>query len=81
MYWNDAGVVSGLGSIKININMRCIEIIYDMSGMSLYGININMRCIEIIFGNLTIWGGARLTLTWDVLKYFHQYEYKTSHCD
>ena len=35
--------------VKININMRCIEItIYDPYDLECSLININMRCIEII---------------------------------
>ena len=53
---------------KININMRCIEILVTTPFICFhFAININMRCIEIaIYPEFRAY--PRLTLTWDVLK-------------
>ena len=56
---------------RININMRCIEIGWrHCSWHNRMQININMRCIEIGKWKDCWDCGKRLTLTWDVLKYF-----------
>ena len=50
--------------LKININMRCIEIsIISTSKIVNTEININMRCIEILFGGYGVLAGRGLTLT------------------
>ena len=50
--------------IKININMRCIEILFGEYG-ALAGreININMRCIEMLNDDFKRRYVKRLTLT------------------
>ena len=45
--------MGGIG-LKININMRCIEIAVIKPGREIfYEININMRCIEIVTVSLS----------------------------
>ena len=70
MYWNTLFNVWGAALSKININMRCIEILPEQDYTKiLIQININMRCIEIgEFDDVTNMQD-RLTLTWDVLKF------------
>ena len=57
-------------TIKININMRCIEIRKQMQTVRTQTrININMRCIEIKVEIERLLDEGGLTLTWDVLKF------------
>ena len=49
MYWNDNQALPLKNLLKININMRCIEINDMVAHMAAKDmININMRCIEIL---------------------------------
>ena len=51
-------------TIKININMRCIEILAPLVvNEYVRRININMRCIEMRYRNAFINTVNRLTLT------------------
>ena len=52
--------------------MRCIEMLTMFNNIEeTEEININMRCIEIPLPHTALILYARLTLTWDVLKYVH----------
>ena len=69
MYWNFIIGKTMLSSNVININMRCIEIIYTNEYLlKCSKININMRCIEINMAQSAKSQADWLTLTWDVLK-------------
>ena len=49
MYWNGSRVNYTIPCIKINYNMRCIEILLDVNeDVAGHMINYNMRCIEIL---------------------------------
>ena len=49
MYWNENSNGNTDEHTKININMRCIEIISErMKHGNFSQININMRCIEMV---------------------------------
>ena len=70
MYWNLPEYYGTFADYEININMRCIEIGIFYNYHSLVElININMRCIEMEVSENNNIEDARLTLTWDVLKF------------
>ena len=48
MYWNSMSVHHSLCSMKVNSNIRCIEIgIWWIGGEDVPMVNSNIRCIEI----------------------------------
>ena len=70
MYWNYGTLCKSILLIKININIRCIEIV---NNWKIRYINIRLTLTwDVLKYNLLMmfcWVFHRLTLTWDVLKY------------
>ena len=71
MYWNYEIIYDYYGELKININMRCIEM-EDPKGSFLSGSRLTLTwdVLKYMEDFITILSVGRLTLTWDVLKLF-----------
>ena len=70
MYWNQVGKKSIDKSNKININMRCIEIIFRNNGENIQTrLTLTWDVLKFIEDCYRSKKMSWLTLTWDVLKW------------
>ena len=70
MYWNKGMLCKSMLLIKININMRCIEMLYSEALHSdLFRLTLTWDVLKWKIREQSGLTQQRLTLTWDVLKW------------